>query len=134
MTWQDTYQLWKNNQNLDPKIAAELRDLETDQDALEAAFAQPMSFGTAGMRGLIGPGIGRMNLYTVGAATEGLASFMDTWMRRLSGAELPLVLILVTNHASLPTMQLKCWVPTTFQALYSMIFGQHRSFRLRYAI
>ncbi|WP_288530205.1 phospho-sugar mutase [uncultured Secundilactobacillus sp.] len=78
MTWQDTYQLWKNNQNLDPKIAAELRDLETDQDALEAAFAQPMSFGTAGMRGLIGPGIGRMNLYTVGAATEGLASFMDT--------------------------------------------------------
>ncbi|MBT9672091.1 phospho-sugar mutase [Secundilactobacillus kimchicus] len=78
MTWQDTYQLWKNNQNLDPKIAAELRDLETDQDALEAAFAQPMSFGTAGMRGLIGPGIGRMNLYTVGAAAEGLASFMDT--------------------------------------------------------
>lgn len=78
MTWQDTYQLWKNNQNLDPKIAAELRDLETDQGALEAAFAQPMSFGTAGMRGLIGPGIGRMNLYTVGAATEGLASFMDT--------------------------------------------------------
>lgn len=78
MTWQETYQLWKNNQTLDPKIATQLRELETDQDALEAAFAAPMSFGTAGMRGLIGPGIGRMNLYTVGAATEGVARFMDT--------------------------------------------------------
>ena len=38
----------------------------------------PLEFGTAGMRGILGPGINRMNIYTVRQATEGLARFMDT--------------------------------------------------------
>ncbi|MCH5462392.1 phospho-sugar mutase [Lactobacillus sp. LC28-10] len=78
MTWQDNYQVWKNYQDLDPALAQELVDMADDQEALENAFTKPMAFGTAGMRGLIGPGIGQMNLYTVGAAAEGLARFMDT--------------------------------------------------------
>lgn len=78
MPWQETYQLWKNNKTLNPEIATELYDLEKNKDALEEAFNQPMVFGTAGMRGLIGPGINRMNLYTVGALIEGLARLMDT--------------------------------------------------------
>ncbi|GAT18257.1 MAG TPA: phospho-sugar mutase [Lactobacillus sp.] len=78
MTWQDNYQVWKNYQDLDPALAQELADMADDQEALENAFTKPMAFGTAGMRGLIGPGIGQMNLYTVGAAAEGLARFMDT--------------------------------------------------------
>ncbi|WP_203649846.1 phospho-sugar mutase [Secundilactobacillus yichangensis] len=78
MTWQDNYQVWKNYQDLDPALAQELTDMAGDQEALENAFTKPMAFGTAGMRGLIGPGIGEMNIYTVGAAAEGLARFMDT--------------------------------------------------------
>lgn len=78
MSWKDNYQTWKNYKNLDPQLATELADMANDNEALEEAFTKPMSFGTAGMRGLIGPGIGRMNLYTVGSATEGLARFMDT--------------------------------------------------------
>lgn len=78
MTWQENYQVWKNYQDLDPALAQELADMADDQEALENAFTKPMAFGTAGMRGLIGPGIGQMNLYTVGAAAEGLARFMDT--------------------------------------------------------
>lgn len=78
MTWQDNYQVWKNYQDLDPALAQELADMADDQEALENAFTKLMAFGTAGMRGLIGPGIGQMNLYTVGAAAEGLARFMDT--------------------------------------------------------
>ncbi len=78
MTWQDNYQVWKNYQDLDPALAQELADMSDDQEALENAFTKPMAFGTAGMRGLIGPGIGEMNIYTVGAAAEGLARFMDT--------------------------------------------------------
>ncbi|GAT17809.1 phospho-sugar mutase [Secundilactobacillus silagei] len=78
MTWQDNYQVWKNYQDLDPALAQELADMAGDQEALENAFTKPMVFGTAGMRGLIGPGIGEMNVYTVGAAAEGLARFMDT--------------------------------------------------------
>ncbi|GAX03359.1 phosphoglucomutase [Secundilactobacillus pentosiphilus] len=78
MTWQDNYQVWKNYQDLDPSLAQELADMAGDQEALENAFTKPMAFGTAGMRGLIGPGIGEMNVYTVGSAAEGLARFMDT--------------------------------------------------------
>ncbi|GAX04766.1 phosphoglucomutase [Secundilactobacillus pentosiphilus] len=78
MTWQDNYQVWKNYQDLDPSLAQELADMAGDQEALENAFTKPMAFGTAGMRGLIGPGIGEMNIYTVGSAAEGLARFMDT--------------------------------------------------------
>lgn len=78
MAWQDNYQVWKNYKDLDPALAQELADMSDDQEALENAFTKPMAFGTAGMRGLIGPGIGQMNVYTVGAAAEGLARFMDT--------------------------------------------------------
>ncbi len=49
----------------------------TDEEALEDAFYQPMSFGTAGMRGVMGPGINRMNIYTVRQATAGLAALME---------------------------------------------------------
>ncbi|KRK96920.1 phosphomannomutase [Secundilactobacillus odoratitofui DSM 19909 = JCM 15043] len=78
MTWQENYQVWQDYQQLDPALAQQLAEMAGDQEALENAFTKPMAFGTAGMRGLIGPGIGQMNLYTVGAAAEGLARFMDT--------------------------------------------------------
>lgn len=56
----------------------ELADMATDQATMEEAFAAPMSFGTAGMRGVLGAGIGRMNVFTVRQATEGLARYIDT--------------------------------------------------------
>lgn len=49
-----------------------------DEKTLEDAFYAPLEFGTAGMRGVLGVGINRMNLYTVRQATEGLARFMDS--------------------------------------------------------
>ncbi len=52
--------------------------MANDHDALEKAFSVPMEFGTAGMRGILGPGINCMNIYTVRQATEGLAQFMKT--------------------------------------------------------
>ncbi|KRN28494.1 phosphoglucomutase phosphomannomutase, alpha beta alpha domain I family protein [Lactobacillus selangorensis] len=52
--------------------------MDGDDEALEEAFSEPMEFGTAGMRGVMGPGIHDMNVYTVRQATEGLARFMDT--------------------------------------------------------
>jgi phosphoglucomutase len=52
--------------------------LANDDTQAEDAFYQPLSFGTAGMRGLLGAGINRMNIYTVRQATEGLAKLMDS--------------------------------------------------------
>lgn len=78
MSWQDTYQDWKENKELVEDLRADLVRMEGNQDELEDAFYAPLEFGTAGMRGVLGAGINRMNIYTVRQATEGLALFMET--------------------------------------------------------
>ena len=63
----------------DPEIAAELAKLKADGDetAIKDAFYQDLAFGTAGLRGIIGAGPNRMNIYTVGKATQGLANYLN---------------------------------------------------------
>lgn len=77
MSWEQVYELWLNEENLDQLLKSELKDLKGDQLKLQDAFYAPLEFGTAGMRGILGPGINRMNIYTIRQATEGLARFMD---------------------------------------------------------
>lgn len=76
MSWKETYQLWKNNNSLNELIKEDLTDLETDPEQLEDAFYKSLEFGTAGMRGKVGAGTNRMNIYTIRQATEGLAQFL----------------------------------------------------------
>ncbi|SDQ41471.1 phospho-sugar mutase [Carnobacterium viridans] len=78
MSWRETYQLWENFNDLEIELKEELKSLKDDSDTLEDAFYAPLEFGTAGMRGIIGVGVNRMNAYTVRQATEGLARFMDS--------------------------------------------------------
>lgn len=78
MSWQENYQVWAQQPDLIPYIKQELDAIATDDAAKQAAFTAPMSFGTAGMRGVMGPGIGQMNVYTVRQATEGVARYLDT--------------------------------------------------------
>ena len=78
MSWRETYQLWENFNDLETELKEELKSLKDDSDTLEDAFYAPLEFGTAGMRGVIGAGVNRMNAYTVRQATEGLARFMDS--------------------------------------------------------
>ncbi len=78
LSWQDTFNTWNEQPTLETSLKQELTTMASDNAALEDAFYQPMEFGTAGMRGVLGPGINRMNIYTVRQATEGLARFMDT--------------------------------------------------------
>ena len=63
---------------IEENLKNELKDLNTDPEKCEDAFYAPLEFGTAGMRGILGAGINRMNIFTVRQATEGLARFMDT--------------------------------------------------------
>ncbi|KRK72568.1 phosphoglucomutase [Lacticaseibacillus nasuensis JCM 17158] len=78
MTFQENFAAWLAEPSLPTAMKYELADMATDQATMEEAFAAPMSFGTAGMRGVLGAGIGRMNVFTVRQATEGLARYIDT--------------------------------------------------------
>ncbi|WP_165206873.1 phospho-sugar mutase [Weissella sagaensis] len=78
MTWQENYQVWAEHTDMPEYLQTEMMALANDDTQAEDAFYQPLSFGTAGMRGLLGAGINRMNIYTVRQATEGLAKLMDS--------------------------------------------------------
>lgn len=78
MTWQDNFQVWTKHNDLPEYLKNDMDALAIDEQQAEDAFYQPLSFGTAGMRGLLGAGINRMNIYTVRQATEGLARLMDS--------------------------------------------------------
>ncbi|MHC5268099.1 phospho-sugar mutase [Enterococcus sp. LJL98] len=78
MSWRKVYEQWLNDERLETNLKKQLGDLSENETALEDAFYAPLEFGTAGMRGILGPGINRMNIYTIRQATEGLARFMDT--------------------------------------------------------
>lgn len=78
MTWKTTYETWGNFEDLETNLKEELVSLAENEKMLEDAFYAPLEFGTAGMRGVLGVGVNRMNIYTVRQATEGLARFMDS--------------------------------------------------------
>lgn len=79
MTWEATYHMWQDFTDLDAEMKEDLDRMADDEEALEDAFYQPLKFGTAGMRGVIGAGINRMNIYTVRQATEGLAQLITSY-------------------------------------------------------
>lgn len=71
-------QLWKDNVT-EADLASELDELMADPDPekLSDAFYRSLSFGTAGLRGTLGVGTNRMNVYTVSQATQGLATYLN---------------------------------------------------------
>lgn len=70
------YKLWCEKATLDPDIKAELDKIENDEEAVFDRFYKNLEFGTAGLRGVIGAGTNRMNVYTVNQATQGLADYL----------------------------------------------------------
>ena len=68
------YDRWKANTRDNPPIQQELADIAGNQEEIEARFGSLLEFGTGGLRGLLGAGLSRMNIYTVRQATQGLAN------------------------------------------------------------
>ena len=69
-------QLWLDG-NYDEKTKEQIRNLmENDPKELSESFYQDLEFGTGGLRGILGVGTNRMNVYTVGMATQGLANYL----------------------------------------------------------
>lgn len=75
MQWREEYQKWLANEALEAGLKEALHG-EKDEKVLEDSFYRNMEFGTAGMRGVLGAGTNRMNIYTIRKASEGLARYV----------------------------------------------------------
>lgn len=76
MNYLEEYQKWLNSNFIDEETKKELKKIEGNEKEIEDRFYKELSFGTAGLRGIIGAGTNRMNRYTVSKATQGLANFI----------------------------------------------------------
>ena len=76
MNYKEEYKKWISNSNFDAEVAEELLKIKDDEKEIEDRFYKELEFGTAGLRGIMGAGLNRMNKYTVGKATQGLANYI----------------------------------------------------------
>ncbi len=74
----EKYQLWCEKAVGDPDLVKELASIKEDEAAISDAFYKDLEFGTGGLRGVIGAGTNRMNIYTVGKASQGLAAYVNS--------------------------------------------------------
>ena len=70
------YQEWLQSNEIDEETKDSLRKIEGNEEEIKDSFYKELEFGTAGLRGIVGPGTNRMNKYTVGKATQGLANYI----------------------------------------------------------
>ncbi|WP_077623526.1 phospho-sugar mutase [Sediminibacillus massiliensis] len=77
MSWQDTYKKWLDFVTIDESLKKQLDEMQGSDKELEDAFYKELTFGTGGMRGMLGPGTNRMNIYTIRKAVEGLANYLS---------------------------------------------------------
>ena len=71
------YDLWRARATEDPDLIAELERISSDAEAINDRFYRDLAFGTGGLRGVIGAGTNRMNIYTIRRATQGLADTLN---------------------------------------------------------
>ena len=76
MSYMDTYRQWCENPYFDESVREELKSIAGNEKEIEDRFYKDLEFGTGGLRGVIGYGTNRMNVYTVRRATQGLANFI----------------------------------------------------------
>jgi phosphoglucomutase len=74
--YKSTYHIWVENAVEDKDVVKELQDIKDDDAKIEDAFYRDLAFGTGGLRGVIGAGTNRMNVYTVAKASQGLANYV----------------------------------------------------------
>ncbi|PGL70243.1 phospho-sugar mutase [Bacillus sp. AFS055030] len=79
MNWKTTYEKWIQSPTLDQELKEQLIKLENNQLILKESFYQNLEFGTGGMRGEIGPGTNRMNIYTIRKASAGFAKYIESF-------------------------------------------------------
>ncbi len=82
--YMEDYQRWCSASLEDPNLTRELKEIAGQEDQIKERFAVALKFGTAGLRGILGAGSNRMNIYVVRQATQGLAN----WVKTQGGSQL----------------------------------------------
>ena len=77
MTETELYDLWCKNVSSEPDLLQELESIRNDKEAINDRFYRDLEFGTGGLRGVIGAGTNRMNVFTVRRATQGFADYLN---------------------------------------------------------
>lgn len=77
MNYKEEYEKWCEDQSFDEETREELLSIKEDDEEIKDRFYKELEFGTGGLRGIIGAGTNRMNVYTVGKATQGFADFIN---------------------------------------------------------
>ena len=105
-----------------------LLDKEDPTDLIEA-FYKDLEFGTGGLRGIMGVGSNRMNIYTVGAATQGLSNYLKKEFAELEQIKVSVTTV-VTIAAGLPRFRPKFFRPTASRCIFLKTSDRHRRYRM----
>lgn len=71
-----SYNIWKSENLKDKELSEELKSISNDEEAINDRFYKELEFGTGGLRGVLGVGTNRINIYTIGKATQGYANYL----------------------------------------------------------
>jgi phosphoglucomutase len=119
---QDLYEQWLTDPAIDESTKAELNGIASQPKEIEDRFYRDLEFGTGGLRGVIGAGTNRINRYTVGRATQGLAAFVNA-----SGAQNPSVVIAYDSRNQSPEFALEAAKVLAGNGIKAYVFESLRS-------
>ena len=125
MDYQALYDEWLTSPCFDEATKAELRGISEEEK--KDRFYTELEFGTAGLRGVIGAGLNRMNIYTVRKATQGLANYIIKAgeHRELQSHTIPAICL-----RNLPRKQHFVWLQMALRHICLNLFARHQSFHL----
>src|SRR5690606_8448603 len=117
------YEQWVNDPTIDEETKAELRNIADHPQEIEDRFYRELTFGTGGLRGVIGAGTNRMNRYTVGKATQGLAQHL---LQQASEGETPSVVIAHDSRRCSPEFALESALVLAGNGIKAYVFEELR--------
>jgi phosphoglucomutase len=134
MDWKVKAENWLQFEQLDQELRAQLETLQGNEQNLEDAFYKDLEFGTGGMRGVIGAGTNRMNLYTVRKASAGLAAYIE--LNGLEAKNRGVVIAYDSRHKS-PEFAMEAAKTLATRGIKTYVFTELRptpelSFAVRY--
>jgi hypothetical protein len=129
MDYKKIYEAWLANPYFDEETKAELKAIANDDGEIKERFYKDLEFGTAGLRGVIGAGTNRMNIYTVRKQRRGLQTISTKQVRQ--HRVLQLLLILVICHRNLQMRRHFAWQQMELRRMCLNLFVQHQSFPMQ---